>query len=614
MSQLAALKAATTIKDVAPLLGYEAKTLSYVLYKIPTHLKYTNFEIAKRYGGTRKISAPTEHLKFLQRRLSTLLQNCLAAIETSGGRKFSVSHGFRRTRSIITNAKYHRGRRYVFNIDLEDFFPSIHFGRVRGFFIKDKHFSLNEKVATILAQIACHDNALPQGSPCSPVISNLVGHVLDTHLVRLASAEQCGYTRYADDLTFSTNEPEFPARIAIRTDDTKHEWVAGNELAMIVARSGFKINPSKTRMQYRDSRQEVTGLVVNRKVNVRSEYRRMVRLMTHRLITKGNFEFARKEIDALGTKVPVTKPGKPQQLHGMLGFIDQIDLYNTEKAEEDLDEAGKYVERSKLAAKEEVYRRFLLFDQFYAARKPVVLCEGSTDSVYLVHAIRSLVADLPTLATQLPDGKIDIHIRLYRYFKRRKKKHPDSYSKDISSTGRILELSGGSGELVKFANLYREHLDQFKAPGAYQPVILLVDNDAGANGMFGYIKKFTHVADPKKEPFIHLFRNLYVVPTPLAPGEDKSTIEDFFKKEVTDTKIGGKFFSTKKKYDDQTSYGKVIFAHAVVKPSADKIDFSQFKELLLNISSVIEAHRKTHPALVPAPEAVGSSANAAKSP
>jgi len=62
---------------------------------------------------------------------------------------------------------------------LQDFFGSINFGRVRGFFIKDRNFALQPAVATILAQMACHNNALPQGSPCSPVISNLVGHVLD---------------------------------------------------------------------------------------------------------------------------------------------------------------------------------------------------------------------------------------------------------------------------------------------------------------------------------------------------------------------------------------------------------------------------------------------------
>ena len=79
-----------------------------------------------------------------------------------------MSHGFRRHYSIITNARRHKRRRYVLNLDLQDFFPSFSFGRVRGFFIHNNSFKLNEKVATIIAQIACHENVLPQGSPCSP--------------------------------------------------------------------------------------------------------------------------------------------------------------------------------------------------------------------------------------------------------------------------------------------------------------------------------------------------------------------------------------------------------------------------------------------------------------
>ena len=66
----------------------------------------------------------------------------------------------------------------------------------------------------MLAQIACYNNSLPQGSPCSPAFSNLIGHILDIQLLRIAKEEGCTYTRYADDLTFSTNKPTFPTDIA----------------------------------------------------------------------------------------------------------------------------------------------------------------------------------------------------------------------------------------------------------------------------------------------------------------------------------------------------------------------------------------------------------------
>ena len=100
----------------------------------------------------------------------------------------------------------HVGSKYVLNIDLQDFFDSFNFGRVRGFFIKNRNFQLNPDVATVIAQIACYDNKLPQGSPCSPVITNLISHSLDIRLASLAKKYKCTYTRYADDITFSTRE------------------------------------------------------------------------------------------------------------------------------------------------------------------------------------------------------------------------------------------------------------------------------------------------------------------------------------------------------------------------------------------------------------------------
>lgn len=183
MSRLASLKAAATLADLAKLLEFTASGLSYVVFKQPDAAKYKTFEIPKRTGGTRKIQAPLGALKLVQQRLSVLLQDCLDEIISIKKRKDRIAHGFKRKRSIITNAREHRNRRYVFNIDLEDFFPSINFGRVRGYFIKDNSFGLNQEVATAIARIACHDNFLPQGSPCSPVISNLIAHVLDMHLV-----------------------------------------------------------------------------------------------------------------------------------------------------------------------------------------------------------------------------------------------------------------------------------------------------------------------------------------------------------------------------------------------------------------------------------------------
>ncbi len=330
MLRLASLKAATSIHDVAALLGFRANAVSYILYKLPDARKYTTFQIPKRNGGHRTISAPLDALKLLQRRLSDLLQDCVDEINAEKKRGNRVAHGFVRARSTITNARQHRGRRWVFNLDLVDFFPSINFGRVRGFFLKNRDFELHEAVATIISQIACFHNALPQGSPCSPVISNLIAHLLDIRLVRLASDTGCTYSRYADDLTFSTNKRDFPNAIAVQegaTGGAAHSWTPGAALQEVIESSGFRVNAQKTCMMYRTSRLAVTGLVVNKKINVRREYRHNVRAMVRKLVTTGSFEVL-GATEANGRVVLEKRAGTLDELRGMLGFINSVQLYN----------------------------------------------------------------------------------------------------------------------------------------------------------------------------------------------------------------------------------------------------------------------------------------------
>ena len=237
MPRLGDLKSAAGLRDVAILLGFKPASLAYILYVKSDSTKYKKFDIPKRSGGVRQICAPIRDLKLLQRRLADLLQDCVEEINNANNRGEDddhpdrIAHGFKRGRSIITNACRHRNRKYVFNVDIQDFFGSINFGRVRGYFIADKNFQLQPKVATVLAQIACFENALRQGSPSSPVISNLIGHIIDIHLAKLAKNAGCTYTQYADDLTFSTNKPTFPHHIATRSAEDKHAWLIGRELS-----------------------------------------------------------------------------------------------------------------------------------------------------------------------------------------------------------------------------------------------------------------------------------------------------------------------------------------------------------------------------------------------
>jgi RNA-directed DNA polymerase len=159
--------------NLAELLEVKPGYLNYVLYKIPLEDRYTTFTIPKKSGDQdRTIHSPIPPIKIIQRKLKQVLEHVYEP-------RYSV-HGFVARRNIVTNTmahkrsqKYRRSRKlkYVLNVDLEDFFPSIHFGRVRGLF--HKRYELSYEAATWLAQICCFQGGLPQGAPTSPIISNL---------------------------------------------------------------------------------------------------------------------------------------------------------------------------------------------------------------------------------------------------------------------------------------------------------------------------------------------------------------------------------------------------------------------------------------------------------
>ena len=132
MSALERLKRATNLTDMAKILGFTPKGVSYILYKKDAAKKYRTFEIPKKSGGTRTIQAPEKHLSLLQGRLAILLYACIDERKRKNQKFWFASHGFHKGRTIVSNADVHRRRSFVFNIDLDDFFGAINFGRDRG--------------------------------------------------------------------------------------------------------------------------------------------------------------------------------------------------------------------------------------------------------------------------------------------------------------------------------------------------------------------------------------------------------------------------------------------------------------------------------------------------
>jgi Reverse transcriptase (RNA-dependent DNA polymerase). len=186
-------------------------------------------------------------------------------------------HGFTFGRSIVTNARRHVGCRWLLNIDLHDFFPSIHIGRIIGLF-RAPPFNCQKEAAITLAQICTLNGRLPQGGPTSPIISNMICFKMDREILEFAKAHRCTYTRYADDITISTRLPELSPAIASRHGV---QIIVGNQLSSIMASARFQINTAKVRLQHRSHRLVVTGLKVNRFPNVRRQLISQIRAMLH---------------------------------------------------------------------------------------------------------------------------------------------------------------------------------------------------------------------------------------------------------------------------------------------------------------------------------------------
>lgn len=435
MSTLTKLTEADDLASLSELLGYKKKSLAFILYMIPSEAKYKTFEINKKNGKKRTISSPIDKLKVLQKKLASILSDCLTEIE---GENSSLSHGFKNEHSIVTNALCHRNRKHVLNFDLEDFFGTINFGRVRGYFIQNKHFKLSKDVATIIAQIACHENKLPQGSPCSPVISNLISHILDIKLVNEAKKFGCFYSRYADDITFSTNLNEFPIRIARKKEPIGYE--IHPKIERLVNYCGFKVNPEKTRLQYKKQRQTVTGLVVNKKVNIRKEYYTKARAITHTYFKTGGYIIP-SSISPFDIKDEFDEGvlTRPEKLGGILSHIHLVKDAN--------DPRNSIEKRNDPTQFRKMYKEFLFFKHFGVNQQPLIICEGVTDDIYLRAALKKLYKNYPEL-TEIKNDKFS---------------HKVKFLKFTNTVKNILELNGGTGDIKNLVANYEKTIRKIRA-------------------------------------------------------------------------------------------------------------------------------------------------------
>lgn len=557
------MKNIKTRNDFAKFIGVKLQTLTYLLYIKKIDNCYNTLEIPKKNGDTRTICVPNKNLKKVQKKLYNKLSTYYDEIKTQNNFTSKISHGFEKNRSIVTNAEVHKNKRYVVNLDLLDFFPSINFGRVRSYFIKNNYFEINDDIATILAQLTCYKGTLPQGAPTSPLIANMICNIMDIRILKIAKKYRLDYTRYADDLTFSTNNKYFLNDYDKFLEDIKN----------IIHRSGFELNSKKTRLLFSNSRQEVTGLVVNKKISVPKEYYKNTRAMAHSLYKNGYFLID----DEVGTI---------EQLEGRFSFINQINLYNIDNKKKDM---------WHLNSKEKQYQKFMIYKTFYANEKPLIITEGKTDVLYIKAALKKYYKYFPNLITKKDNGNFVFHVNFFK----RKQKH--SYYLNLVKDGADTIKNIYSNCYIKTKNnknITTVHdFKKLRGERETNPVILIFDNEMVSNKdrplkkFLNEIKVNASQKDKLKENlYINICDNLYLCTYQLNNKDAcEIEIEDLFPADVLEHEINGRKFSKKDSTHDNGFYGKNEFSQYVYS-NYESIDFSNFISLLSAINEIIELY------------------------
>jgi RNA-directed DNA polymerase len=285
-------------QHLAFLLNIEPKDLRRIL--LSTNTFYRTFEIPKRRGGTRTISAPYPALLEAQRWIN---RKVLSRVAIHGSAQAFV-HG----RSILKNAEYHLNRRSLLRVDLKDFFPSITLRRILGVF---RWMGYTPTVAYYLGIMCSNEGRLPQGAATSPTLSNIIANRLDKRLSTLSKANELTYSRYADDLIFSGE------RIPLSTVDF---------IRQIARDEGFDVNEQKTFLACGNKKKIVTGIsVVGPRLKLPRSTRRTLRQELHYVRVNG----IKRHIEATAERNPLYV----ESLLGKFIFWQQVEPENDYVAE-----------------------------------------------------------------------------------------------------------------------------------------------------------------------------------------------------------------------------------------------------------------------------------------
>lgn len=265
----------STVYDLSLLLRINYEDI-WIAAEMPL---YRSFFIPKKKGGFREIEAPHHQLKSIQKQLNFYLQKVYNSLLPESSHGFIVKSKGSEAKNIRSNASLHINKECVLNIDLKDFFHSVSASRIRYLFMSEP-FNFERELATCLALLCCFNKRLPMGAATSPVLSNFVCLDLDKRLKLLADNNKLNYSRFADDISFSS-------------DNTISEKII-TEIKIEISNHGFRINTDKFRLQRNTNKQSVTGIKVNKKLNIERSYVRNLRAVLHDIEINGLHRAAKK--------------------------------------------------------------------------------------------------------------------------------------------------------------------------------------------------------------------------------------------------------------------------------------------------------------------------------
>ena len=299
-------------RDLSIFLNLEPRNLGYMLMKLSRDSLYTNFDIPKKLGGSRKISAPNIQLRHIQHKLRLEFEEHY--------KPTAYAHGFIKNRSILTNAQKHVKKNWVVNIDLQDFFTTVTAKRVYGL-MRAKPFFFDASVASYITNLVTYKGFVPQGATTSPIITNMICYRLDKSLAKYCIRHNITYTRYADDITFSADDR---ASLVNVYDEYSNE--VSDAINNIIENNGFSINLDKVRCNLLFKHQEITGIKTNVYPNISNFHKYKIRAMLHAW-EKYGFDLAVTDYmkkNSLEGDIELYKKTFTDQLIGLIAYAHMI--------------------------------------------------------------------------------------------------------------------------------------------------------------------------------------------------------------------------------------------------------------------------------------------------